>query len=348
YTDTKGWTGKVHAYGGYNVSYLHEHHQAIQVGRAGPGTVFWLAAGQPADGGKLVIDGGGLTTDRRAGTPLGAKVNGAHRTLIITGGAVAYGKNLKVATLDLLHGSVLTTQPGVHTLSIAATHLTVDSSSRIDLTGRGDAGDSNAANGPLSGPGVSPGGRPSTYNAGGSHGGAGGAVQYSVPGATYGSAANPTLPGAGGAGGDGQGGSGGGVLFIQAGTLRLDGELSVEGLATQGPTVHDLTQHGFLGAGAGGSLNLHLGLWSGHGTLSANGGNACLPQSMIVDGHDYSGCGNSGYGAGGGGRIAVTYKSDAGWRGKAQAAGGTNLTLTGADARTAHGGKGSVVLRKGV
>ncbi|MGH2387363.1 MAG: hypothetical protein ACRDIE_04100, partial [Chloroflexota bacterium] len=102
YTDTKGWTGKVHAYGGYNVSYLHEHHQAIQVGRAGPGTVFWLAAGQPADGGKLVIAGGGLTTDRRAGTPLGAKVNGAHRTLIITGGAVAYGKNLKVANLELL------------------------------------------------------------------------------------------------------------------------------------------------------------------------------------------------------------------------------------------------------
>jgi hypothetical protein len=346
YHNKNSWTGKTHAFGGYNQEALKDKSNGFSVGRAGPGTVFWLANSDPSDGGVLMIDGGGAVHDRRAATPLPASVNGAHRTLILTGGAMVYGQAVKLANLQVLGGAVLTTAPGTQRLDITAGTVKVDAASRIDLTGRGNAGAANDANAPANGMGKSPAGRGSTMAAGGSHGGIGGGVQNGVVGPTYDSAANPTLPGAGGGGkpGDSAGSPGGGVLLITTRTLTLDGRLLANGLATEGPTTNDLTEHGFSGAGAGGSINLHLGNWSGHGSVAADGGDSCLPARMTVN---QSGCGNAGWGAGGGGRIAITYHSKGSWAGKVHAAGGANRTMTGADARTAHGGAGTVVTRKG-
>ena len=346
YQDKSGWTGKAHAFGGYNQEALKNHPTSTQVGRAGAGTIFWLANSEPADGGTIMINGGGATSDRRAATPLTAAMNGGHRTLILTGGAVSYGKNVQVANLQVMNGSVLTTPPGVQRLNLTVSSLKVDATSRVDLTGRGDAGAASGNNAPENGMGKSPAGTGSAMDAGGSHGGKGGNAGGTV-GPTYDSAANPLLPGAGGGGHPGitgPGSPGGGVLVIQAQTLTVQGGLVADGLATDGPTKNDLTKHGFAGAGAGGSINITTRVLSGHGAIAADGGDACLPSSIIVN--QLGGCSYGGGGGGGGGRIAVTYQSNSAWSGKVHAAGGANHTMTSADALKAHGGKGTVVLRK--
>jgi hypothetical protein len=273
-------------------------------------------------------------------------MNGGHRTLVLTGGAVGYGKNLKVANLQILKHSVLTTVPGMQRLNITVGSLKVDVTSRIDLTGRGDAA-ASGNNAPENGMGKSPARPGSAMDMGGSHGGKGGNVGGGTVGPTYDSATDPILPGAGGGGHPGitgPGSPGGGVFVIQTQTLTLQGALVADGLATDGPTKNDLTKHGFAGAGAGGSINITTKVLSGHGAITADGGDACLPAGMTVN--QSGGCSYGGGGAGGGGRIAVTYASAGAWTGTAHATGGVNHTLKGADAVTAHGGKGTIVTQK--
>lgn len=123
----------------------------------------------------------------------------------------------------------------------------------------------------------------STSNSGGSHGGQGGGVATTkASGATYGDYRNPALPG----GGAPAVGAGGGVIRIVAAnlcTVNSAAKISANGAANYG--------------GAGGSIYLKCGGFAGTaGTsaITANGGSAS----------------SSGYGAGGGGRIAMISTGD--------------------------------------
>ena len=101
-----------------------------------------------------------------------------------------------------------------------------------------------------------------------------------------GSYGNPQLPdelgsGGGGNGSSNAGGNGGGLVKISAGTMSLLGSIQADG-----GTVP------YSGGGSGGGIQINVGTLTGSGTISARGGAAT---------------GNTNYGAGGGGRIAIHY-----------------------------------------
>lgn len=145
---------------------------------------------------------------------------------------------------------------------------------------------------------------------GGGHGGAGGSgSQYQ---ATGGSAldSSPTAPAIAGSGGGSSGaysigGYGGGVVKLTvAGTLQLDGTISVNGGNGSGSGG---------GGGAGGSVSLMLGALAGAGNISANGGK----------GVDAAG------GGGGGGCIAIQFATNL-FAGSITAYGGSGANYGGA------------------
>jgi hypothetical protein len=108
-------------------------------------------------------------------------------------------------------------------LEIHAVGVSVDKTSRIDMTGRGYSGarDPQEDGSDINGHG--PSGHQATGGTGGSHGGRGGRPSNgstATAAAPYDSAANPTQPGGGGSVWDvGRGTAGGGVLILDAGTL---------------------------------------------------------------------------------------------------------------------------------
>lgn len=165
--------------------------------------------------------------------------------------------------------------PQALTLNVSGS-LTIDATSKIDLTGLGYRGGLSSGNTSLSGesyPGV-PGPQ---ADSGGSHGGAG--KDYDAThhaGTVYGSVFDPAEAGQGGSTGNGYGaaGNGGGVIHIIAGSAAIDGQVAVSG------TVGSA-------GGAGGSIRVDAGQLSGAGNLNAG----IAP-------------GGSGW-PGGGGRIAI-------------------------------------------
>ena len=157
--------------------------------------------------------------------------------------------------------------------------LTIDASSKINVSGRGFASQSG------SGAGI--GGLTFDVAGGGGHGGNGGngSANFGGPagGITYGSISSPTTFGSGG-GRDNfmLGGLGGGAVRLNVlGSVNLDGEILANGNPLPG---------GESGGGAAGSIWVSANFINGSGSLKANGGSGSVFFS----------------GGGGGGRIAAT------------------------------------------
>jgi len=207
----------------------------------------------------------------------------------LTADAVTAGGNLNLDTyarlttddvtvagaLALTNGAVLesaaTTLTAEHGLVVQAGSVSVDSSSRIDVSAKGY---------PY---GITQGLRPySAATAGGSHGGVGASSDGAIC-AAYGDFRLPNALGSGG-GNPTAGGAGGGSILLTATSLALDGSILANG-ESYGASAR--------GSGAGGSIWLDVNNISGAGMISANGG----------QGPDASS------GGGGGGRVAVYYQS---------------------------------------
>ena len=335
---TTSFKGSLHALPGY--------HPGIRYGTdldapydspGGAGTVFTIqrtVKGKPAPkwpAGVLTLDGRGLSYPTDDGTPLPIAWNNPKRALIVADGAVGYGTTLNYGAITLKNGSRLTTLFGTQRLSLTAPTISVDKTSRIDVSDRGYAGGNpNDSAHDYVGK-TAPGKTAATGGFGGSHGGVGGAnSQPEGPdhaGATYDSVTAPALPGGGGAGLYPYTGiPGGGVIILHATTLSLAGVIAANGGSTEGPTSTDPIrwpqQDG--GAGAGGAIQVIVTTLTGAGTIQANGGNNCLGVRQLLRGSNV--CTGSSSGGGGGGRVAVTAPHRKAWTGHVAAAGGINLT----------------------
>lgn len=204
-------------------------------------------------------------------------------TVTLADGAL-WTDDIDADTLTLVDGALLsslaTTGSAEHRLTIVAGTVTVDTSSRIDVTGHGyEAGHTlgNTTSGA------------SSANAGGSHAGRGGAGNGSSA-ATYGNAANPTTLGSG-AGPWDSASPGGGVVYLTATRLVLDGLL----LANGADGASSYYGNG-AGGGGGGSVAVNVNVLQGSGAILATGG-------LAAYGPHYNRRG----GNGGGGRIAIHY-----------------------------------------
>jgi hypothetical protein len=159
-------------------------------------------------------------------------------------------------------------------LDLTVGNLIIDETSRIDATGRGYLGgkgwyEQGRTLGNVYG---------SASMAGGSYGGLGGSHNGAAPNAVYGSEDAPGDLGSGGGGYQSYvGGDGGGRIFINAGSIVLDGDIRANGETGGGYVA---------GNGSGGTVRISTGALYGSGTITANG------------------AGGSGVG-GGGGRIAI-------------------------------------------
>ena len=208
--------------------------------------------------------------------------------LAITNGAtltVAGGSTINISgTLSLVENATLLLQGKNNTgpvgglwvgegVTINAGEVIVTSGSKISADGQGYT------------PGLGPGGAepPTSTSIGGSYGGRGSG--NSQP--TYGSATNPTDLGSAGGGDISHWSAGGGAIRLNvSGTLLLDGEITADG--TNAPS-------GNAAGGSGGSIYATIGVLSGSGLFSANGGPGAVGAK------------------GGGGRIAVHYGGETGF-----------------------------------
>ncbi len=187
-------------------------------------------------------------------------------------------------SLQLADNSVVTHPPTtasvLRKLLLNVNSLTIDATSRMDVTGRGFLGGGQPGN-PSNTTGMTQGFQlGSGSGAGGSYGGLGGGASNPV----YGDLRNPNDVGSGGGGFNGaDAGNGGGLIRIVAQTLVLNGAIWANG----GPPAGG----GSAAGGSGGGIRIDVGTLSGTGSMSANGSAATL----------------SGGGGGGGGRIALYY-----------------------------------------
>ena len=196
------------------------------------------------------------------------------RSLRIVGAKVTLVGAHSFQNVELVSGAVLThretTQTQAYGLELTAWTVTVDATSRIDVTGCGHLGGGDRAglpNGVAHTIGFAPGAQ---VGAGGSYGGLGGryAGAWGPPNEAYGNLTEPIELGSGGGAWDPYGaayggGDGGGRVLLGAINLVLDGNLRADGGLAAGSAAGD---------GSGGSLNLALRTLSGRGAISANGG----------------------------------------------------------------------------
>jgi hypothetical protein len=369
-THSGGWSGRMHAYGGRDEQY-DGNPDAEFLGAGGAGTVFtrsvtFDSSGNVASGtgsfpgGTLSVDGGLApgTYPPPDGTPIADGWSNAKRRLIVTGEARAYAHDLDYTEVDVNDGGTLTAgiggadAPIPDTLSIDASKLDVDSSGRVDMTGRGFAGGSSQTAHGIAG--AAPGQTASNFGHGGSHGGVGGATSATDPpqyhsGSTYDDPQAPSLPGGGGGGLplSAEGNPGGGVLDVDVHSLTLDGVLAADGESSDGPTAIEPAPFDFEGgAGAGGSVYVQADTIRGRGKLTALGGTDCIASSppLLAGAGGCSGPRGSS-GGGGGGRVALIAGSACSWHGKLSAAGGRDAVAEEnadhADAKAMRGGDGS-------
>ena len=199
---------------------------------------------------------------------------------------------IAASTVNLVSNSFLAhfvpAPPIVNKLEITADTISIDTTSRIDVTGRGFPGSGRFGNPTANGltVGFQPG---STSLAGGSYGGLGGIGSNATANAVYGDFRNPNEPGSGGGSVGAPGGSGGGLVRIVAQTLSLTGTILANGGAVDGG--------GSASGGSGGGIRIDVGTFSGSGSISANGS---------------PGGGTTG-GGGSGGRIAIYYQDATGF-----------------------------------
>ena len=173
-------------------------------------------------------------------------------------------------------------------LLLSAQSLTIDATSRIDVSARGFLGGRQPGN-PFGLDGMTVGfQRGSRSMAGGSYGGLGGFSSGGVPNPVYGDLTNPNDPGSGGASlVNSLSGNGGGLVRVVAQTIQLNGSILANG--QNGPENNG-------GGGSGGGIRLDVGTLTGTGDIRSHGGTS-----------SFSG------GAGGGGRIAVYYQNITGF-----------------------------------
>ena len=168
-------------------------------------------------------------------------------------------------------------------LNLTTTTLNVDSTSRINVSGRGFLGGRQPGN-PFGTRGMTFGFQAGSSGAsGGGYGGLGGGSSNGV----YGDFRNPNDAGSGG-GSDvsSVGGNGGGLIRIVAQTINLDGSISANGAG--GGTAD-------AGGGSGGGIRIDVGTLTGTGQIRANGQDG-KPRVNI------------GGGGGSGGRVAIYYQ----------------------------------------
>lgn len=183
--------------------------------------------------------------------------------------------------IEIINGGVLTASKPLNAevapFALSAQNIVIDSTSKIDVSGKGLA--------PSSGNG--------SYD-GGSHGGMGGESYYGYgrPADPYGEITGPVTYGGGSNLGYGLS-YGGGAIKIEAETLRLDGHILADGE----PVINS-----FGGSAAGGSIWIDVKKLSSNGTgqIAASGS---AGSSRPVDYWGYYRAGG-----GGGGRIAVYYE----------------------------------------
>jgi RHS repeat-associated protein len=207
------------------------------------------------------------------------------------------------STVSLTSNSFLTHFPTTATatfkVDLSGNNIIIDSTSKIDVSGRGFLGGRQPGN-PFGLDGMTVGfQRGSRSFAGGSYGGLGGSSSGGIPNPVYGDFRDPNDVGSGGATLVNEAsGNGGGLARIAAQSMQLDGSILAN--AQNGPANNS-------GGGSGGGLRIDVGTLTGTGQIRANGGTS-----------SFSG------GAGGGGRIAVYYQNVVGFdTSKITAAGGT-------------------------
>jgi hypothetical protein len=358
------FTGSEHAHGGL-LPVTKEPGLSKDFG--GAGTVFLqdTTVAKPAkpatetSGGTLIIDGDQQDSYRPTsestdvwptedGTPLPDGWSNKSVELEITGDAHVYATNPTFGKIVIASDGVLSAAPLAKRLVVSAEAITIEKSGRIDMSGHGYAGgtDADGAFGIATSP---PGTTPAEANHGGSHGGAGGtdiARPKGNAGSTYDNPMDPVLPGGGGGGGygddDNRGSYGGGVLQIIAQQLTNDGVISADGQDEDGPTIAFpvLGQTEGASAGAGGSVQVHVQTLIGNGPIEADGGSLNLPPSAGIGQPDAGGFSqqDGSNGAGGGGDVLLVASASRSFTGPVTAAGGVNVTN-----RTSGGHAGHVV-----
>lgn len=196
--------------------------------------------------------------------------------VIIDGVTVTIDGNHSFNSLQLINGAVIT--HSVETASIPylqiATTITIDASSSINVTAKGQIPSTEVCN-----------------SCGGSHGGYGGDLGYASSNTPYGSYSEPMNLGTGGReGGSGMSTRGGGSIKIEANELILAGKILANGEDSRVENTDS-------GTGSGGSI------WLDVGTLRGDAGGAARIQVNGGGGEYYP------FGMGSGGRIAIYYSS---------------------------------------
>ena len=191
--------------------------------------------------------------------------------LIVNGVILTIDGSHQFNSVQLVNGAVLTHSPSpASNLELTSKTFVIDTTSRIDLTGKGHLPTSVV-----------------TGSSGGSYGGLGGIyVDGGTTNPVFGSSTLPTDFGIGGTGSGGQT-NGGGAIKLTTDNLILNGKIIADG---QGFNTFFNSQ----GGGSGGSILLDVDVLQGSGTLESSGG---------------SGFTFYGGGGGGGGRIAIYYNS---------------------------------------
>jgi hypothetical protein len=182
------------------------------------------------------------------------------------------------------------TTTAVWKLEVTSPNISVDATSKIDVSGKGYLAGWQNGNNVVAGRtfGNTNSGGSGLYN-GASYGGLGGVSgSGGSVNAAYGSLVLPNEWGSGGGGYDysgNAGGNGGGLVKITTASLSLAGSILADGAGT---TYYN-------GGGSGGGILINAGTLSGSGTIYARGGAASYSANYA--------------GSGGGGRIAIYYDS---------------------------------------
>ncbi|MDH3974360.1 MAG: hypothetical protein OEV42_08800, partial [Deltaproteobacteria bacterium] len=212
-------------------------------------------------------------------------------------------------------------------LEIQSGSLNIDSTSSIDVTGKGYLGGrrngNSGENGRTIGNTASGGSKNSDGGSYGGHGGMSSSTTGTYDGVNeaYGDLTDPNEVGSGGGGSawhSDEAGNGGGLVRIKTGVLTLAGYIIANG---------EMGVDQFSGGGSGGGVRIEASTISGSGIISANGGLG----------------GSTSAGSGGGGRIALYYDTMTLPEGNIHAYGARRST-TGTDTYK-NGGAGTIYLK---
>jgi len=297
YSATNRFGGQIQAYGGRGARF------------GGAGTIYTRSLSNPDTAGELVADNGGWpgtntllsVTDPVHLTIRGAAVVSRSTSLVLSGLVVSSNSSLTLP-LNLQPIPLLLTVTG---------NVEIAAGGKVDGDGKGYPG----GMGPGAGGSGFTRGLQSYLGGGGGHGGRGGSASGGQPGGNgSGVAQEPSndFGSGGGAGGLLQpalqnGGAGGAsVELIVAGTLRVEGKISANGLPGGNQA----------GGGAGGSVYLKVGRLAGAGMISAQGGGG------------FNSSAGSG-GGGGGGHISIYFATNQ-FTGQISAIGGSGAQPGGA------------------